>query len=319
MKTRAVSGFTLIEIMVVMALMSIILGISSAFFTHFNRRLELRTTAGHIATLLRMAQNASLEQKTPTTIHITQKSKLVQVWGGRIAAYWSFERKKNGGALGLHAQSDNVRLVPGRIGRCFQFIAGKSRVNCGTFHRFGLRHGFIFSLWVYPYRPLDRQLQIIWQVDPFYSLAMQNDYSLLVSACDARIATNYHLPLYQWSHLRIINDGRSISLVVNHILLAQKRFEAKPIPTDSLLLIGKHWQGKIDEPMLISRSVLESFRLPLQIDFIKTPKLITFDSRGYLAPLLHSGAVTLTLGRSRKKERLDIRISAMGEVETTEY
>ncbi len=67
---RRRSGFTLLELLVSLAIISVLLGISIGVLARFGRKDELEATTNEIKSLLRRARNAAQEERYATVVEI---------------------------------------------------------------------------------------------------------------------------------------------------------------------------------------------------------------------------------------------------------
>src|SRR2546422_1170463 len=70
------AGFTLIELIVVMAIIAIVVGISAPFFTSYYQAMKLRAAADEMATILNSARYQAIKQNT--TVCVALNSTKVQ-------------------------------------------------------------------------------------------------------------------------------------------------------------------------------------------------------------------------------------------------
>ena len=66
-----VGGFTLIELIVVMAIIAIVTGISAPFFNSYYQAMKLRAAADELATILNGARYQAIKQNTTICVGLT--------------------------------------------------------------------------------------------------------------------------------------------------------------------------------------------------------------------------------------------------------
>lgn len=314
-------GFTLLELMVVIALISMLLGIGSALFTHRGEQLALKMAAYQTAAVLQSAQNASLQENMASTVLVFAKENTLEVWSHRLAGVWHLEDAKAQGAWGRNGRATDVTAVPGKIGKALFFEAGKSKLDCGKVSTFGLSDGFHLSFWVYPERMNLSKPQTLLAIDGLCFLTLEEDSRLLLKTSSTTTRTDaFRLPLYQWSWVEITQDQAQCSLHVDHVLRLQKANASKAfyLPGASSIQIGSFFQGKIDEVTLFSRVLSTRFSLPANVEIVESVPTIFFTREGHLDPSRHLGGVTLRLGKWEGNERIAITLSEIGQIQLLE-
>jgi prepilin-type N-terminal cleavage/methylation domain-containing protein len=94
------AGFTLIELIVVMAIIAIVVGISAPFFTSYYQAMKLRTAADEMATILNSARYQAIKQNT--TVCVALNSPKVQYHvGGCGGPVWVGPGTDGTGAIRL--------------------------------------------------------------------------------------------------------------------------------------------------------------------------------------------------------------------------
>ena len=311
-------GVTLIEIMVVIAIISIILGMSSALFTNFERRLSLKVAANRMAVVLRSAKNFAIQETSAAVVKISKEPPQAEIWGARMVGCWHLEDQVTTGAFGLHGKAVNTTLVPGKIGRGLHFRAGESDLVCGESGRLYLPYGFVFSFWIYPEKPRDARAQILWQVGTSYQLALTADTTLALTAFNQKLeVADYHLPLYQWTLLQLETDYRSIALRANNLLLKQCTYAYQRLDPKIVWRLAARFQGRLDEIRLLSWLPLEHYSLPEDIFFAKTPTQFFFDSHGLPDPQRNPTTVTIVLQRHGQQGQATVSCSPVGIIDIT--
>ena len=309
-------GFSLIELMVVVTLISILLGIGSALFTHAHRKLALNVAAAETVTLLKQARYFSMQESERSVILLTPET--MELWGYRPVGFWHLEDMVSHGAFGKNATPKNLETAAGKVGRSLQFKGENSSLECGKFGQFNLGDGFSLSFWVYPERAKDSQS--LFQISHYYILGVNPDYTLALKAFDQKTNTSllYPLPLYQWTHLYLADHGNSISVLADDVLLAQLSYRRSRIPQDAPLLLGNGFKGKMDEVKLCARVALETLWLPEDIVFRKAPERIVFDRHGALDVSNGISSLTMLLEKQSAQECIMVSLSSFGIVSVSE-
>lgn len=308
-------GLTLIEIMVVTAIISMIMGISSAFLSNFGKKLALKTSTYQISTLLKAAKNFSIQENSECIINIDQEEGNFIIWGIKTIGFWHFEEKKDTGAFNRNVKAEKVTLTKGKIGNCFRYEAGKSKVICEGFTSIEIQDGFQFTFWVYPERNILRKEQTLWQLDEYYNLKISRENKLYLEVAK-KVYDTIFFPLYRWHHIKIVDKKNYISVFINDVERIKTFYKYSPLPSKFQILLGKNFQGKIDHAGLFSNIILDSYSLKSPV-FIKTsPENIVFNKYGHLSSLIHSGSISIVLFRPGVKKFMKVSISPMGAIRT---
>lgn len=309
------SGFTLLELMIVIALLSIILGMSSAFFTHFNRKLLLRTVVSEISVLIRAARSAAIKENAPVRVKISKDSWL-ESWGTKVSGYWHFEDTITTGAFGRNGQAQGVEITSGKIGKALQFHYGKSKVDCGSLKYFNVHEGCSLSAWVYLQRwPGNNPLQIC-RVGSWYTLEVGTNQLLYLQGNGKKTQIPYHMPLYRWVHLELLMDHNSCLVMVDHIARGTARAKNEKRIHDNLI-IGSAFQGKLDAIKLARFTIIDTFILPKGVQIETSPATIKFDRHGNLHPFYHVSSEAIVCKRISRKQKIrgHITVFVNGDVE----
>ncbi len=310
-------GFTLIELMVVTALVSILLGIGSAFLSNSERQLALKMGTLHASSVLQSAKAVSIQENTSSKVNIFSKENTFQVWTGKLAGCWHLEDISGTGAFSIQAKIQNCLPKEGKVGKSMYFQPGTSKITLGNWGLFSLEDGFILSFWVYPERIKEGQEQILWEIPGHYILGISQDYTLFLKRGKTNLSPQeIRLPIYQWSLIEITQELSEISLSVDNIIRFQKSYDNQKnrIPPTALLNIGNFFHGKIDEIKLLRRAIHLEWTLPAELEIRKSPQFILFNSQGVPDPLLHSGGVVLVLGKWETTQESTIFVMETGQI-----
>ena len=314
-KRSCSTGMTLIELMVVLALISMVIGISSAFFTQFNQRLALRSAARRISVVLRAARNFALEPQASSQVEINTEKGTITALGAKIVGYWHFEKEAALGAFGLKAHIQNAALTVGKIGSSLQ-LNGQSEVDLGSFARFNTQQGYSLSGWIFPNGPFPKSTAVIWQIGSGISLALRQNNTLVFQESGRILFLDSYAPLYRWTHLRMVNNGKLVTIYVNGVVAEITFLNKKTkIISPEHLVLGSGYYGKLDEVSLAAMLPLEQYTLPADAAFQEAPKQITFDSNGNLDSLQHLSPINILLAAKKKQIKLPIiHVSLMGNI-----
>ena len=305
-------GVTLIELMVVTGLLSMFLGIGSAFFSNFNRKLALKMAVRRTEALLKSARNAALQENERSQVQIYLKHNMLVAQRSRIAACWHFENGRGIGARGINCEPVNPELQSGKIGNALHFIAGKNKVKCGTIGRYRLGHNFTLLMWVYPERFPINSSQRLWQAGKFYQLGIQSDYKVYLATIGARLQSTIHLPIYRWSLIRATFSTTTMSLIINQQESVSKAYPPMEVPAATPMEVGNFFQGKIDEMIIRTNVQLAHFFFPDDVQITQAPRIVIFNRHGRLDPSLYITGLSISLNKIGTSESGRIDITRMG-------
>lgn len=310
-------GFTLLELLVVCTIISMLLGISSAFLTQYNKRLALSSASKQTSLTIREAKNFALEARAPSLVEINKSAGTILVQGEKIVGYWHLEDLTSTGAFGLDAQIDKGKLVAGKIGQGIEF-RGQGGINCGECNRFGYYDKFVLSLWIFPYTATLGVESTLWKMGE-YSLHLSLDNTLYFMKKGSKNKFDFFPPLYSWTHLRVEKRDKLLFVYANQKFIGTVFLGEPFLLTQEPLIWAEKFYGKIDEISLSAISIVEEYSLPERISFKEAPAKIEFDYEGNLNPRKHLVPLSIVLFDESSPEKLPvIEISLIGSVRITE-
>lgn len=148
---RGSSGYTLAELLTVIAIVALLGGLSAGAYQVARRNYGLQGSAGRIQGVVRAARNAAITTGSPSQVIIDPVARRVWTQAHERVGEWSFEGSTEGdapaGLGGPRASFAGGGLAPGRVGQGASFRKG-GEVTCGQDPRFDLRTGLIIEAWV---------------------------------------------------------------------------------------------------------------------------------------------------------------------------
>ena len=146
---RADFGFTLAELLTVIAIIALVGGLGAGAFQRARRSYSLSASAGRIQGVIRAARNSALTTGGAAFVVIDPARKTVAAHVFDPVGEWTFDGDGAGG-LARERQDGGaaVGAVPGRIGRAFDARTGGAYVNAGSEARFDLRTSIFIGAWV---------------------------------------------------------------------------------------------------------------------------------------------------------------------------
>ncbi|BBM85936.1 pilus assembly FimT family protein [Candidatus Uabimicrobium amorphum] len=313
-----VKGITLIELMVVMAIISIVLGASSAFFTQFNKRLAVQGAAFEIRNVLRSCKNYAAESQNKSTVRVVEDAVILQ--GSRLLGCWHLEKINQSTSDGFGGQIsiEGGEIVPGKVGSAVS-LKKIGQVNCGSVQALGLNNGFIISFWCFFYTGQTGN-RTIFSLGENGSLQLTPQHTIVFNWGEESIQTPESIPLFEWVQLKIRCDGEKSSIFVNNIEEKSLTFtDFIPIEHyDAELIFAEDAQFKLDEIVVETLVELERYTLPENIVFGPRTTPIVFDEAGKLHPLYHQGNASITVIEQGTEKQFTVRASLMGQLKIEE-
>jgi prepilin-type N-terminal cleavage/methylation domain-containing protein len=153
---RAAHGFTLLELMVTMALAAMLLALGASTFVSMGRQTAYNAALSDIAGLVNRARNSS--SRNPATLVVDPETGTVHAFTDEIVQELHFEPRPSSepgqeptwpmGVDGLDCQVVGGQLDPrgGRVGGGLRLSGGS--VNCGTYAPYDVTEGLSVELWV---------------------------------------------------------------------------------------------------------------------------------------------------------------------------
>ena len=150
-----VEGITLLELLTVLAILSLLGGLSAAAFQAARRNYSLSATASQVETLLLQARNTAIRGGIPVRVIVDPSANTITAFAFESLGEWSFEDTNSEASvtLGLFrdpAEMHGAEFDPdGHVGQCINLNGGF--VDCGNVSRFDIRVGLYVEAWIRPH------------------------------------------------------------------------------------------------------------------------------------------------------------------------
>jgi prepilin-type N-terminal cleavage/methylation domain-containing protein len=215
-------GFSLIELLVVCALLATIMGIGAAFLGSLNRVVSVQAERARLDSLIREAHNFAASEDAVAWLILDPDDNIVSVRAMTQVGVWHFEDESWTGfgpepeiSVSGARLSDPDQGEKGKIGRCLVFEKGRGSVDLGRSHLYNSPHGISVEAWVFPTSSANA---VLFEKGGGLRLSLGGgflDGTLRgVGAVSSR-ARNLSVPEGRWTHVKMIFDGSTLQVLVN--------------------------------------------------------------------------------------------------------
>lgn len=310
-------GFTLIEMMVVMFIVSILFGISIATLHRLSSGPAMDIAERQARGALAHVRLAAREQSAlAEVIFEPGEPSLIRTRTTRDAGSWHFDVNDKDRGLGGRnnvARISGAKIVDaGSVRSCLEFSSGDS-VKCERLAAYEPMRGFDISMDIRPSPKGDGGG--IASFGDLFSFELGEDGELIAvvnidgegTAVTVK-TSNAVVEKDAWCRVRLTFDGIDIRVFAHRVLEAEKRVAkqqnsgprrlSSPETGDRLTFGSKTWDGLIDEVMYRTVEDEEVTTLadgqPVFFDH-KSPVRVRFDAEGRLDPRVHDAEVVVKL------------------------
>jgi prepilin-type N-terminal cleavage/methylation domain-containing protein len=321
-------GFTLLELLTVLALLSMLMGIGVGAFRKLNPGRAM--AVAQVKDALRSARLFAIEQSVTSRVDLDATDNVIAASGIVAVGDWHFETEDGKGWPTPAVFDGGARIIAdGAIGNCVEFPGddpGTARLGRGpafdfdaglrleAFVRLGedsagkiLSKGNAFALSIGHDRTLAGVVMLSARI------VGENPEALIVESTD-------RLPVGRWVRLGMTYDGRTLTLWRDGVEVASKDDQEKRglVPdTAAEILVGSAkpaFVGAVDEVKLGSFVTQRAPPLPQGVR-LAAGGAVWFDDRGRLDPRFHSKPVTISLVYDEDTRTRDVTVSLLGEIQ----
>jgi prepilin-type N-terminal cleavage/methylation domain-containing protein len=274
---RRAGGFTLIEMLVVIALLSTLMALAAGAWLLSKKRFEAEGAAAQIEVTIRQARNNALFSGTPAFVEFDTergegKRPRVIPWGYQLVAMYHFEdgNKQTSGGRGNRAFLNNCIGAEGKIGRAVAtgYLRGRQGVRgyveCLPNPDYDCEDGGFLEAYIYMEFE-NGQPQYVFRKPDCYALFVTGKGFLAGRVgMQTAEADEFLLPLRRWMKVGMAWDHLSIRLMVQDAIVAVAEGDETPI-NDEPLFIGDPdgaILGRIDEARVLAAVRGQPFELP---------------------------------------------------------
>ncbi|GEM_PF-587349 len=333
---RGAAGFSLLELLLVMALLGIVMGVGLGSFASFDPGRG--AARGLVANALRQTRNTAVERGAPARILIDHSRATVRSEAFAVAGTWRFEDQALAGARGVNGVADGFPgaflAEDGYVGRALDLDLGprgaKVQIDLSSDPIFDLASGFRLSAVLRPAAFVDADVIDLGKVvrvkarsdgSVTFELTTQRDDGLGRAVKGETITLQSGggvLEPGHWTQLELRYDRRRVVALADGVPVAE-RAESRPIwRLEGGLVLGggrRRFAGCVDDVVLSVITVGDEVVLPKSAEFVANgPTEVRFDESGALDPVFHAGPVGIELIFDDGRSEL-ITVRALGTVD----
>ncbi len=326
------SGFTLMEVLVVMTIISVVLGISAGMLARAGRAGVLDGAARVTRVALQRARALSRTEGILSRVTLTpfnektgRRANIAASWS-RIAGSWHFD--DTGPDLGLGGNQIFARIVggspcDGRVRGGVRLVAA-GRISAPSILEAPTHdpeHGFTIELDIKP----DGAGRVVafgggtQSGVSSFAIHVDDDGSLSAFVTTqpegyvAKLKTSPGvIEMGEWARVGLFYDGVDVALTAHGVIEARvQEVRLVEVPPDGALTIGG-FSGIVDEVLYRTASEDEPFELEPGVDFKFTaPLTVRFDGEGRLNERFHRERVTIQLTHEAKTATVTVDLAGV--------
>jgi prepilin-type N-terminal cleavage/methylation domain-containing protein len=325
---RARRGFTLLELLTVLALLSVLMGIGVGAFRKLNPGRAM--AVAQVKDALRSARLFALEQSVTSRVTLDAEQNVIAASGIVAVGDWHFETE-DGRGWPVNARLDGGASVQpgGAIGNCVVFPpTDPGTVRLGRGPAFDFVTGLRIELFIRVGKEASGRIvskgeAFVLAIGPGRALKG----SVMVSGRTSGetpeplvLDSKEPLPVDRWVRVGLTHDGRSMKLWQNGVEVASidDQERRKPVPeTDAEILVGSvrpAFVGAIDELKIGTYVTQQAPPLPEGVRFAAAGD-VWFDARGRLDSRFHTKPVTIQLIYDEESRTREVTVSLLGEIQ----
>ncbi len=295
------AGVTLLEVLVVLAILSMIFGLTIGLLRNANRDLGVMAAANTITSLLRAAGEHARAENSPAWVLLDIDDRVAGTLIRDTIVMCHFEDTSAG--FGKTLQVNGPVQVLGRVGLAYKFTSSNT-IDCGDIPRFAPDQGIAIEMWFnrapgtgkHILASIGKEMEVY--VDPIGQINVK------VGSTIANSGQN-RVPREWWAYCQAIYNGREIKILINGAEAGSTpcRYTWKGAAPLTLGSKKDGITGLLDEVRVSVIVPHDTYPLPPQVEFElpKTAKiqdgefLIAFDASGRLDATRHPAEVPITL------------------------
>ncbi len=148
---KALAGFTLAELLTVVAILSMVGALGASAFQIARRQYVLTASAASVVGVIRAARNAAISSGVTARVVVDPIEGEIVSFGFETVGEWDFEREEDGAVLGARSAPASLRdgaaTGKGYRGKGLK-IGGAAHADCGNLSAYDLRAGVYAEAWI---------------------------------------------------------------------------------------------------------------------------------------------------------------------------
>jgi prepilin-type N-terminal cleavage/methylation domain-containing protein len=311
---RSQRGVTLIELVVVIAILAMMLGLAVVFLKNANRDLWVGAAANRASALLRTAHQYSRSSASPAWVVFRPKERTVHLLTRETTGEWHFEDET--GAFGINAQMSAGSVVPGKVGKALRL--GGGMVTCGEIAYYAPDQGISIEFWLWKRQPRGRQSII--SVGKLVELMVDAGGDLSARVGNITVAPqDARLPFKTWCYIQVFYAAGRLLLMVDGKPIGDAEGSVKWTESMPLVIGGSRggFNGIIDElraGVIVPR---QKYLLEREVEFsftglkpnAKEEYIVHFDERGRLDATRHRSSVRIEIKSPVAKHGMEVGVA----------
>jgi prepilin-type N-terminal cleavage/methylation domain-containing protein len=314
-------GLTLLELIVVMAILVILMGMSAAVYVNMSKSFKEQGAFGDLDVILRQARNNAISNNAPAYVEIDVKGRRVIPWVYKTVGQWHFEKadgygRSNGAIHNAKLQGATI-YKDGKIGACVQ-LRDNSCIDVGASSDFDCDDGGSLEAYIKPLPIEQGGSGYIFYKEGAYELKINLKGELEGDAGTKTLRTDnpeYHIAPNRWTKVGFAWDRHSTRILVDDAVIATGP-GAEPAVTGNPLYIGHpngNFTGYVDEVRVMAASRGRALELPsiFSLEHTAAPwNAVYFAGDGSLDVRHHPGPVSISLLGPKTKRT--VTVSTLG-------